>query len=277
MSEPFDITIQWVTTEPASCASLLARHVAGHLPTGVRLVVHGLKDLLGGDPARPVPGPNPLLVLELTLASQLDPASTMVALSKLMPAHLSLVLVAGGEQDLARAWLNAGADRCLGVDTDERLIMAMVRSMLRRVQGHTTPVSVHGPLKFDHDSRTLYQGDQRIVLTLRETQVANLLFHQGTQLVKPEQILRALGMRSLSVRQTGLVSLYVHRVNRKIRRYGVYIEFLRNYGYRLSVDPLGGTELPTLPWPTPLTNRALASHAREAHRPPSGQSGASQP
>lgn len=259
MSEPFDITIPWVT---AQAGSRLAAHVGGQLPARVTLVVHRLQALLDPDPGCPVHGLTPVRVLELADGELREPVSTTQVLNLHMPAQLSLVLLPATTQGSASAWLNAGADRCLSLDSDERLILAMVRSMLRRAQGRTAAVSVHGTLKFDHDSRTLYRGDQRIGLTLRETQIANLLFQGGPQLVKADQILRALGMRSLSARHSGMVSLYVHRVNRKIRRFGVHIEFVRNYGYRLSVDPWAELTLRSPPWLAVLPGGALSALAR---------------
>ncbi len=147
-------------------------------------------------------------------------------------AH-TLVLLTEAWRDDCASWLDAGADRCMPASSPVALTQAMVHAMLRRCQGMAASVSVFGPLRFDHVSQTLFQGERRIWLTCRETQVAALLFRSSLQRIHAADVLKALGTGAAQTANKALVALYVHRVNRKIRPHGVQVDAVRGFGYRL--------------------------------------------
>jgi len=148
---------------------------------------------------------------------------------------LSLILQTGKPRYSNIDWLDAGADRCLPLRTEPEVMQAMIRALLHRCQGEPATYTEHGLLRFEHDTKTLVHPGGRVSLTSRETRVADVLFRQGTRYVRPEKIVRALCPDECLQGCTSQVSLYIHRINRKIQPYGLRIEYKRAYGYRLSL------------------------------------------
>lgn len=130
-------------------------------------------------------------------------------------------------------WWRAGADRVLSHRAEPKLLAAMVRALLRRVQGAAASQTEVGSLRFDRQSATLFHGTERVLLTARETQLAALFFERGQQVVRTQEILRHLAAHNPHTRTLVHVPLYVHRLNRKLRPYGLELVCLRGYGYRL--------------------------------------------
>ncbi|MFM7007727.1 MAG: winged helix-turn-helix domain-containing protein [Betaproteobacteria bacterium] len=161
---------------------------------------------------------------------------------------LMLVLLPTSEEQQAISLLNAGADRCMPRESDIGLIQAMVRSMLQRRRGHVATYTEHAMLRFEHSTNTLFYQSQRLPLTHRETLVAGLMFRHVGRHVRHDQILKLLAGDEQKEINPALVSLYVHRINRKIRPYGVHIGFKRGYGYRLYVDSLQVRESTSVEW-----------------------------
>lgn len=232
----------------SASASGLVQRVQPLLPEPLQLWHHPLPSA-----SRPPPSPAGdgyrvvVLDIEANTAGQAMRwlTSRELPLSK---AH-TLVLLPEGLSDQAVRWLDAGADRCLPQDSPPRLVLAMVLALSRRSQLQPPVLSQFGPLRFDHATQTLSHQSQRIMLTRRETQVARLMFQHGHELVKATDILHALQ----SSANTALVSLYVHRVNRKIRLYGVHIAHLRGYGYRLIDDASADGDIDLPGWLSPLS------------------------
>lgn len=148
---------------------------------------------------------------------------------------LSLILQTDKPRYSNIDWLDAGADRCLPLRTDTEVMQAMIRALVHRCQGEPATYTEHGLLRFEHDTKTLVHPGGRVSLTSRETRVADVLFRQGTRYVRPEKIVQALCPDECLQRCTSQVSLYIHRINRKIQPYGLRIEYKRAYGYRLSL------------------------------------------
>jgi len=174
-----------------------------------------------------------LWVVEPDLSHGPTPQTLAQALQACAGRAHTLVLLPEARLDDCASWLDAGADRCMPASSPTALTQAMVHAMLRRWQGMTVSVSVFGPLRFDHVSQTLFQGERRIWLTCRETQVAALLFRSSLQRTHAVDVLKALGAGAAHKANKALVALYVHRVNRKIRPHGVQIDAVRGFGYRL--------------------------------------------
>lgn len=224
------MSVRWVSVG----ASALASNIESHLPLGLRMDKVDWRVLFETGSHTPAQKAV-LLVLEVPQQHVLQPDTTLArALPE--PDTMTLVLLPSEQCASSTLWLNAGADRCIS-NENAPLVLAMVRAMLRRSQGRASAFSVHGPLQFDHDARALFHQTHRLLLTSRETQVAALMFKRGSQHVKTADIQQALGMSGSRRSNTALVSLYVHRLNRKIRPYGVQIVFTRGYGYRLRTEP----------------------------------------
>ena len=211
-----------------------------------------------------------VLVLELSDAHACFDPEHFRTLFQSPARPLTLVLAPGRREDQTMAWLNAGADRCLPRDIEASVIQAMIRSMLHRRMGLFATHTEHGLLRFEHDTHTLFFGSERIPLTQRETWVASLLFQQFRRHVRHEEILRTLCAEGKNACSPALVSLYIHRINKKIRPYGVHIGFKRGYGYRLHVEDSAHHEPPTVDWLGAWRGPALeAPPARPPQKAPS--------
>ncbi len=190
------------------------------------------------------------------------------ALAGLHCQPLVLVLLPQALKDPV-PWLDAGADRCMPANRTVSELAAMLRTMLRRTHGMTASISAFGPLHFDHQTQTLFNGDQCIWLTCRETQVCALLFRSGTHFVASQEVLQALAAGAAQPPKKALVALYVHRVNRKMRAHGVHIDLMRGHGYRLALRPADFA-----PTARPLTNNAVLSQwLRTPPQPTPGETG----
>lgn len=152
--------------------------------------------------------------------------------SGLGPAAWILVLLAD-TQACGSLWLDAGADRVLSGDADPVLVAAFLRALVRRAQGAAASQTQIGALRFDHPSATLFCGHKRVLLTARETQLAALFFERGQQVVRTQDIARRLAAHNPDAHAPVNIPLYAHRLNRKLRPYGLELACLRGYGYRL--------------------------------------------
>lgn len=171
----------------------------------------------------------------------------------------SLVLLPGSAGPVCR-WLDAGADRVLPQGVEPVVLGAFLRALLRRAQGHAASQTELGRLRFDHSSATLFHGQQRVLLTARETQLAALFFERGQQLVRTRDILRHLLEHGQRLSETVHVSLQVHRLNRKLRPYGLELVSLRGHGYRLAeCPPQAQCPLPEVPPPSKAHRKRPAS------------------
>ena len=193
-------------------------------------------------------GPCDVLVLELSDAPGCWDPARLHTFFQLPERPLTLVLVSGQRKDHTLAWLDAGADRCLPCDSETNVIQAMIRALLHRRRGLLATYTEHGLLRFEHDTHTLFSGSERIPLTQRETGVARLLFQQVWRPVRHDEILQALCAEGQRACAPALVSLYIHRINKKIRPYGVCISFKRGYGYRLHADLPKQSSPPIVEW-----------------------------
>lgn len=192
----------------------------------------------------PAHAPCDVLVVELSDAQACFDPYRLCNVFQSAQCPLTLVLLPGCCKPQMIAWLNAGADRCLPRESDTRVVQAMIRAMLHRRQGLVATYTEHGLLRYDSDTRTLFYKSERVPLTERETLVASLLFQHLGRYVRHDEIMQALcavGRRGCA---PALVSLYIHRINKKIRPFGVHIGFKRGYGYRLHAD-LSKQSIPT--------------------------------
>lgn len=202
--------------------------------SGLQAVVHVIEDAgVALTPVARLDRPAAVRVIEIQDARPDRGPAWLASRGLLSPQVLSLVLLPAAVHGQSAAWLNAGADRCMPADSPLPLLRAMIRSMLHRCRGQAAACTEHGPLRFEHDTNTLFHHAERLPLTCRETLVARLLFQSGARPVRPADILRALGGEAGAPASPSLVSLYVHRLNRKIRPYGLGIAFKRGYGYLL--------------------------------------------
>ncbi|WP_341685274.1 hypothetical protein, partial [Limnohabitans sp.] len=105
-----------------------------------------------------------------------------------------------------------------------------------RVQSPLVILTKHGLLRFENEDRTLFLESEQIHLTPQEAIVVRLLFERYRTFAHQDEIFRALCGQGKKYHTAGIVALYAHRINKKIRPYGLCVSYLRGYGYRLQIQ-----------------------------------------
>lgn len=233
--------IQWVCSRPSALLRDLKMNMAADIDF---LHLQG--------PPEPMPHrsstPCEVLVMEICETDDTLVRDWLSRYPKPATRPLTLVLLPEPAAAQVVSCLDAGVDRCMSRDSDPRLIQAMIRSMVLRCRGQAATYTEHGLLRFDHATGTLFHPSGRVPLTHRETLVIGVLFRQLQRHVHPREILQALSMQSIKQANAALVSLYVHRINRKILPYGACIGFKRGYGYKPQAAPCADEETMKIAW-----------------------------
>lgn len=139
-----------------------------------------------------------------------------------------------GEYDEAEA-LDTGADDFLSKPFSYVVLVARLRSLLRRgARERPVELSVAG-LRLDPAGRRVWRGDQEVRLTAREFAVLEYLVRRADEVVTKTEILGAVWDFEFEGDPNN-VEVYVRRIRRKIDEpFGTdSIETIRGAGYRLN-------------------------------------------
>jgi two-component system phosphate regulon response regulator OmpR len=167
--------------------------------------------------------------LELTGDLRIERAPTMPIL---------LLTARGAPEDII-AGFEAGADDYLGKPFDPRVLLARIRSMLRRVQ---PPASPSGPLQlgaavFDAARGELIGPNSRVRLTGAELSLLLALAAKPHEIFTREALAGVLGLDDVNERA---IDVQVTRLRRKIEvdpREPRYLQTVRGKGYTLKPGP----------------------------------------
>lgn len=138
-----------------------------------------------------------------------------------------------GEYDEADG-LDLGADDYLTKPFSFVVLVARLRTLLRRASADRSPVLTAGDLTVDPASKQVWRGEVEVFLTPREFSLAEFLVHRKGQVVSRNVIAEHVWDAGLDI-DSNVVEVYIGYLRRKLDQpFGVStIATVRGVGYRL--------------------------------------------
>lgn len=172
-----------------------------------------------------------LVVLDLALP-KVDGLAVLRRLRDRRSRVPVLVLSARDSLDDRVEGLDRGADDYLTKPFDLPEFEARVRALLRRGQQQATNLVRHGRLQLDLEARRVFHDGDPVDFSMREFAVMELLMSRQGRVVTKEQMVDRLFGWGEDV-GSNAIEVCVHRVRRKLERYGIEIRTVRGMGYLL--------------------------------------------
>jgi DNA-binding response OmpR family regulator len=191
----------------------------------VALVGDGLSALEKAKTTKP-----DIIILDLGLPNMdgLDVCRNLRAQKFEMPI---LILTARtSELDLV-VGLDAGADDYIMKPFRSSELLARLRALLRRVEGHEVTELIGNGIVLNKDARTCRCNEIEISLTSTEYQLLELLMRNSGRVVSRQQILRDVWNTDWAGRSKNL-DMHVSALRRKLGEEGEHISTIRGLGFR---------------------------------------------
>jgi len=173
------------------------------------------------------------VLLDLGLPDE-DGIALLVRMRARADVRPLLVLTARGSIDARILGLNEGADEYMvkPVDVDE--LHARLLAILRRRDGYVGKSLRCGMLEFVVQSRVAYIGSQPLLLSVRETQLLELLLRRVGKVV-PKRVVEDQLSGVDGDLSSNAVEVYVHRLRKRLEdaATGARIETVRGVGYMI--------------------------------------------
>lgn len=166
-------------------------------------------------------------------------------LERLATGHApSIAIVRDPEPALVAACLDAGAEACLHVDADARIVAAQVSALLRRRQTTSTALQRNesyiqiGDVVVDCERCEVERGGTLLPLTATEFRIVEFMARNAGRTLRPQEILNAAtDDYAYSTREAQEVfKVYARRIRRKLEpdeSNPRYLVNVRGFGYRL--------------------------------------------
>ncbi|SDD38276.1 two component transcriptional regulator, winged helix family [Sphingomonas sp. YR710] len=145
-----------------------------------------------------------------------------------------LVLTARSSVEDRIRGLNAGADDYLVKPVDFDELQARLDAVLRRQGGYLNRKLMVGNVGFDTGTREVFVDDEPIILTVRETDLLELLLRRIGRVVPKRMAEDQLFGASESL-GSNAIEVYAHRLRKRLEATGaaVRIDTVRGVGYML--------------------------------------------
>jgi DNA-binding response OmpR family regulator len=174
-----------------------------------------------------------LLILDVNLPG-MDGIEILRNLRRRRDNRPVLLLTARGGTSERIAGLDAGADDYLVKPFDMAELEARVRALARRRDIPVVAPMDIGPLSFDLQSRQVSHGADALDVPRRELSVFEAMVLSQGRIVSKSQLLDAVYGVGSDVEEQ-VVEVYVSRLRKRLKPYGVEIKMQRGLGYQLLV------------------------------------------
>ena len=143
-----------------------------------------------------------------------------------------IVLTAVDDKKSVVELLNAGADDYLVKPFDFGELIARLKAVIRRKQGHATPILTTGDLQLDINARSVKRGGKSVDLTPMEYRVLEYLMMRTGAVVSKTELLEHLYDYNWE-KFSNVLEVFVSGLRRKIDRGGMpkLIHTVRGHGY----------------------------------------------
>ena len=145
-----------------------------------------------------------------------------------------LVLTARGSWHEKVQGIDGGADDYVAKPFRIEEVLARLRALIRRANGHVTPELRCGGLVLDPRVARVTVDDVAVKLTSHEFRVLSYLMHQRGRIVSQTELTEHIYAQSAD-RDSNTVEVFIARLRRKLG--GSYIETVRGLGYRVEAEP----------------------------------------
>lgn len=151
-----------------------------------------------------------------------------------LTAQLPVILATarGSEYDKV-VGLDTGADDYLAKPFGMMEMVSRIRAVLRRAAPAAAPGLLQmGNLRMDSASHTVYAGDTRVELTLKEFELLKLFLEHPGRVFTRDQLLERIWSTDY-VGETRTVDVHIGTLRTKLGQCGEYIRTVRGVGYRM--------------------------------------------
>lgn len=129
--------------------------------------------------------------------------------------------------------LDLGADDYLAKPFGMMEMVSRIRAVLRRTAPAAAPGLLQmGNLRMDSASHTVYAGDTRVELTLKEFELLRLFLEHPGRVFTRDQLLERIWSTDY-VGETRTVDVHIGTLRTKLGQCGEYIRTVRGVGYRM--------------------------------------------
>lgn len=179
--------------------------------------------------------------------------SHVAALRTLAAANVALIaLLPDATPSAVAACLEAGADACLQLDAEERLVVAQAHAVLRRKAAVEGPAVEDygllqvGDLTVDVDRCEVERAGMFVALTASEFRIVEYMARNAGRVLRPHEILNAVSedYEYLPREAQEVFKVYARRIRRKLEpseHNPQYLVTVRGFGYRLEGGPAART------------------------------------
>ena len=129
--------------------------------------------------------------------------------------------------------LDLGADDYLAKPFGMMEMVSRIRAVLRRSAPAAAPGPLQmGQLRMDPESHTVYAGENRVELTLKEFELLKLFLEHPGRVFSRDQLLERIWSTDY-VGETRTVDVHIGTLHTKLVPCGEYIRTVRGVGYRM--------------------------------------------